>query len=513
MGPGPSVLRSGASVIASLVIAASFSGGVSAAPSRGQDAGVSSRPALPMAGSKLRPRLTEGSRTSQVRGSVNVRRLAAKKPTKRPVATLPQLGTSGASGGPTNGGTANGSGPKVAAVAPPPADATTNADGPAAQTGFPGLAQTPSSPTSGEPPDPWVAVGPEHVVQAVSLELRMTDRAGTDKLTVSLPDFFNLPTDPVSFDAQPRVVYDSLHGRWLATELSWDCDETDPNTTFGHGYIDVAVSRTTDPTGVWDLGFIQFDDQLPYNVVPGTSTDKVAYGSNVYNMTASGIPNCGTVGLTFTAGDILVEDWADLLNGGGDALDEYFGTSLISPRVAVQAPATSAALQIVEAYDNGDPGTLDVAYFILTGSVVKNTTSIAGWDLTADGIVSAFADPPQPIQPGGTITSPLDLRPTDAVWQGNRLVFVSTYPCSGRDCVRVTELDTTGASATVEPTHDPGLPRPRDRQGHLHGRRRADRQRHPPRRLDPVVREPRGLPLVVCRSSGLRRHAELDQRT
>ena len=56
------------------------------------------------------------------------------------------------------------------------------------------------------------------------------------------------------------------------------------------------------------------------------------------------------------------------------------------------------------------------------------------------------------------MTTAIDSRPTDAIWQDDRLVFVSTYPCtpsgdsSERDCVRVTELDTTGVSGTVEPT-------------------------------------------------------------
>ena len=48
------------------------------------------------------------------------------------------------------------------------------------------------------------------------------------------------------------MIYDSLHGRWLATEVSWDCDTSDPAVQFGHGYIDIAISETTDPTSFWD---------------------------------------------------------------------------------------------------------------------------------------------------------------------------------------------------------------------------------------------------------------------
>ena len=69
--------------------------------------------------------------------------------------------------------------------------------------------------------------------------------------------------------------------------------------------------------------------------------------------------------------------------------------------------------------------------------------------------MAGFLDPPQPDQAGSdTIDTAVDLRPTDALWQDNRFVFPSTYPCGAGpdDCVRVTEFDTTGASATVEPT-------------------------------------------------------------
>ena len=98
---------------------------------------------------------------------------------------------------------------------------------------------------------------------------------------------------------------------------------------------------------------------------------------------------------------------------------------------------------------------MGVLYFTTIGSVVSDTAAIdAVWDLTTDGVVASWLDPPQPIQPGGAIGPDIvDSRPTDALWQNDRLVFVSTYPCGTgpRDCVRVTELDTDRLIDDLDP--------------------------------------------------------------
>ena len=132
------------------------------------------------------------------RGSVDARALSRKAPTKRPAGKLPNLGreTTGKSTAPKAPGS-------QLDVAPLPAQATLNTEGPAAQTGFDGLARTTGPSTNVEPPDPWVAVGPDHVVQVVNLQMRITDRQGGDAIDVPLPDFFLLPTSPTTFDSDP----------------------------------------------------------------------------------------------------------------------------------------------------------------------------------------------------------------------------------------------------------------------------------------------------------------------
>jgi hypothetical protein len=398
---------------------------------------------------------------------VNVRKLAARKPTPHPTMALPRLQrTPTSAAGPANR-------PKVGALAvSPPTPVTFSGSDPIAGTSFTGLAQVGGSVTDVEPPDPWVAVGPEHIVQAVNLTLRMTDRQGTDLSDISMFDLFKLL--PGRGNSDPHVIYDSLHGRWLATEVSWDClpGGPDGSSTFGTGYIDFAISRTADPTGVWDLGQIWFDDLLPDYPAPGTSTDKIGIGVNLFGDHAESSPGAGDC---FDAGsyagtDSAYMDWADLLSSGTTFwLQELFLTpssTIIplswTPRIAVQAPAISPALQEVIGYDDGSGG-LGLVYLTIVGSVVGlNATIDAAWDLTGTltssaGVLAPNQTPPQPASGLGgsdTIDSAVDSRVTDAVWQANRMVFVSTYPCGTgpRDCVRVSELNTTGANLSVKPS-------------------------------------------------------------
>ncbi|MEO5939843.1 MAG: hypothetical protein ABIZ72_02890, partial [Candidatus Limnocylindrales bacterium] len=138
-----------------------------------------------------------------------------------------------------------------------------------------------------EPPDPWVAVGPDTVVQSTNVGLRMTDRSLGTVLDKPLQDFFGITEipnyDAVSFD--PRVVYDSLHGRWVAVETSFDCYADPANgINVGTGYLDLAVSDSADPRLGWSIISIPFTDAIPDYPGLGTSTDKVVLSSNLFEL-------------------------------------------------------------------------------------------------------------------------------------------------------------------------------------------------------------------------------------
>jgi putative cell wall-binding protein len=329
----------------------------------------------------------------------------------------------------------------VAATAPPsarqrpqgaasPADLQSNG-------GFAGLGYCTLGATCTEPPDPWVAVSASDVVQAVNLAIRVSTRAGATLRTTAFPTFF-AELGSQQGDSDPHVVWDAPHGRWLATELSWDC-------AAGHLYL--AVSSGADPAGTWRSYRFDFPGQLPDYPDVGKSSDKVAVSFNLFNLDKTA-PQCS--GNTFQGGQMYVVDWSALTSG---ATSIPVAATVASLGTFAWRPANSltpgAPLYAAVELGNGDVG-----YGVLTGTVKAGTLVLTGpSDLTSGLALPAFADPPEPRQPGSpsTIADAVDSRPTDALWQAGHLWFVSTAPCvpAGdtitRDCVRVTEVNTTAS--------------------------------------------------------------------
>ena len=308
--------------------------------------------------------------------------------------------------------------------------------------------------------------------------LRISDRSGsTLGPIVPVSTFFKLPvTKPATFfDRQPRVIYDSLHGRFVATETSWDCisDPNDPvfPATFGHGYVDLAVSRTSDPTGTWDLFFWGYMDLLPGDPSIGTSTDKLAVSDNLAALTqGDGGANDGSCANATTgyAGDLLIANWADVVAHNGSTLlsSEFVAADpnqAFGFRAALQEPATDPTLYTVAR--STQAGTLgDVIVSTFTGTTTKSggVTSAGSWDLTDLGVLAPFADPPAPHQPGApaTLTSGIDGLAQDAVWKAGELSWATTYPCkpsgdsSTRACVRVSQVTAPGAFSQPQAGQD-----------------------------------------------------------
>ena len=331
---------------------------------------------------------------------------------------------------------------------PPPVLVSTTGAPAIGEPGFAGFSAD-GPLTNLEPADSSVAVGPDNVVQAVNAGIRFSNRQGSLSVAdLGLAAFFRAGARQVS---SPRVIYDPVHARWLAIEESWDCI-SDANASFGHGYLDLAVSRTTDPTGTWDVYPLRFDDELPDMATIGVSTDKVGISANVYPF----VSQC-TFG-SFAASYVAALDWSGLSSGriAGYATTD---STRFGVQVADQVPAVTTALQLLDQYNDGSG---DIEYFNIDGTTSGGTIAFnPSFDLASYGV----AGPSLPLggllpqQPGpAAITADIDNRLTGAVWQNNKLVTTSTYPChptgdtADRLCVRVTELNTSIVDVSTPPS-------------------------------------------------------------
>ncbi|PYU77489.1 MAG: hypothetical protein DMG51_20710, partial [Acidobacteria bacterium] len=149
---------------------------------------------------------------------------------------------------------------------------------------FPGVSANGSA-----PPDPNLAVGPNHIVQMVNTEVAVYSKSGTifagyPKTIGSL--FSALGGSCTGEWGDPIVQYDKAADRWLISQLG----------SFSAPFAECfAVSRTNDPTGAYNLYAYSFGTNLndyPKIGVWPTSTNS-AYTAT-YNLFLNGGPFVGS---------------------------------------------------------------------------------------------------------------------------------------------------------------------------------------------------------------------------
>ena len=116
------------------------------------------------------------------------------------------------------------------------------------------------------PPDPTGDVGPTRYVQAVNLAYEIWDKSGAVTQAAGLLRALwtgYVGTNPSNHcadrnDGDPLVQYDQLADRWVISQFSIP----NPTTTGGPSFRCVAVSRTSDPAGLYWL----YDFRLPFSL-------------------------------------------------------------------------------------------------------------------------------------------------------------------------------------------------------------------------------------------------------
>jgi hypothetical protein len=255
------------------------------------------------------------------------------------------------------------------------------------------------------PPDPWVAVSGTYVVQAVNSTIRISNRLGTEISSVPVWTLFAMSAGQIPSD--PRVIWDATHGRWIAISISF-------NDTFSDNYLHLAVSDGVDPTAGWSTFAIAYGAYFPDYPSVASSTDKIVLTDNLFAPDTS-----------FYAADIQTFTWASILGAGALTVHECLAGGLVNPRAAqVLSPSADVHL-IQESTSDGNQ-----VYYRIRGSGRCDATVLDFVDQTEFTGFAPFSQPPEPRQsPGDTISgTAIDERPTDAIWQNNRLYWVSTFP-------------------------------------------------------------------------------------
>ena len=131
----------------------------------------------------------------------------------------------------------------------------------------------------GIPPDTHGAAGPDHLMITLNTEVRIQNKSGDVLSTVGLETFWQALGIRNAFD--PKVIYDPLSERFLFVACA---ESRAPDSSMLLG-----ISRTSDPTGNWDLW--QFDgDGADNNWVDypniGVNKNWITFTSNMFTISS-----------------------------------------------------------------------------------------------------------------------------------------------------------------------------------------------------------------------------------
>jgi len=169
-------------------------------------------------------------------------------------------------------------------VAPEPARDEAAAEGAACSTGLADLTlqenfQALSDNNTAIPPDTMGAAGPNHVMTMLNTEVGIQLRDGGQLSRVSLETFWTSGTGLSGNTFDPRLLYDSLSGRWIAT--------VDANSRSSQSSVFFAISDTDDPTGMWSFFQIEADvDDVNWADFPGFGVNStwIAITNNMFSV-------------------------------------------------------------------------------------------------------------------------------------------------------------------------------------------------------------------------------------
>jgi hypothetical protein len=282
-------------------------------------------------------------------------------------------------------------------------------------TSFPGIEQADTCEC--EPPDPWIAVSPSHVVQSTNGKIRVSSRTGVEILSMPTWALFAVPAD--RFDADPRIIWDAVHTRWVGVITTFNGD-------FSVNGLRLAVSETADPTGGWVVYPIETGEFLADFPGLSSASDKVILSSDDFH-DIDPLPD--SADFVFDGPTLYAIDWSTILTAtaltGGVYIDgpdraHFRPAQMLTSGSRVPVVFESVGGDVMYAEVSGSAGALNG---IAPGEIpYVDLTTTVGLDAA-----QFIAPASQPTQPGADeISGAVDERPTDAVYRSGHLWFVAT---------------------------------------------------------------------------------------
>jgi hypothetical protein len=308
----------------------------------------------------------------------------------------------------------------------PTASATVNPTGVTSTTGFIGLRLSESG--GWIPPDTQIGVGPNYIVEAVNLEMRIWNRTTGEVTTSDLNSFFQTSAQL----SDPKIRFDPLSNRWFIAVISY-------NNSFTAGAWRLAVSVDQDP-----LTFVRWtastSKSAPDFPAIGINDDKVVLTANAFR------------GNSFLGTEFLVINKVNLLaNGATSAASTYFpppqGLFTIQPAHSLSGTCDVSGMCTLYM--------AAVAYNSATSIRVWLVKGVPGAGVTLStanfSLVSTLTSPPDAEQLGtSTLIQTNDNRLLDAAYRNGALWVSANSACvpsgetSTRACLRLIQFLTTG---------------------------------------------------------------------
>ena len=294
------------------------------------------------------------------------------------------------------------------------------------------------------PPDPTLAVGPNHVLATVNMQIAWYSKSGQLQVSIPLndtgnPGFFEtVGARGYTFD--PKCFYDHLAQRFvvIAPEVYSATQEA---------YLCIAVSDDSDPNGIWHTyrtdAVLNVNGSTYWWDYPGFGYDADAYyvTSNLFGLNTSGF--------------------------GGTGFRIFHKAPLLSGQPAVFSTlrdASASSVQVAQHF-----GTPAAPFFVSVASSSQLRVRAITNPLTNPAIVSTpvtvptFAGPVAGPTPTGTLNL-IDTRIMNVHWRNGNLYACHNTSLNGRNIARWYHMRTNAwpasGSVTLQQsgTIDPGAP-------------------------------------------------------